>query len=406
VDGVEQAGQDALSVAAACPACRAPESEPIYELSKAPVTCASVFDTAADARAVPTGDVRLVCCRRCGLLYNAQFDPAAAEVGARYESDQGASPHFGAYARELAESWIERYGLRGKTIIEVGSGQGEFMAQLVDRGVGRAIGFDPLANPARSTNPRIELIAQRFPDDDVDVEAAALVSRHTLEHVADVAGFMAAIQRWCARDAGRVVLVEVPATERILGERAFWDVYYEHCNYFTARTLRGVFERAGFAVQRLDLTYGDQYLVIEATVPQTPSRDQPATSDPDSALRDALAFGAEARARVQRCTARLRQLGEQHGLPVIWQGASKTVGLLTAVGEPSPAAFAVDLSPARHDRYLPGSGLMVRAPAALAIARPHDVVLMNPVYETEVLAEIQKLSPGTRLTSINRLFAT
>ncbi len=392
-------------MAAPCPVCASPESELIYQLDRVPVTCASVFNSAAEARGVPTGTVRLVCCHQCGFLYNNQFDQAVADVGARYESDQGASAHFGAYARELALRWVEDYGLRRATVIEVGCGQGEFLGHLLDQGVGAAVGFDPLANTTRPLRHGVKLVASRFEAGGEDIDAAALVCRHTLEHVADVMPFMAAIHRWCARSADRVVLFEVPATERILSEVAFWDIYYEHCNYFTANTLRDVFERAGFDVQRLELTYGEQYLVVEARATQQLVGGKSAV-DPAGALAAARVFGGAARARVDRCRARLRAMATERGLPVIWQGASKTVGLLTAIGEPTPALFAVDASPSRHDQYLPGSGLGIRAPAVLATTRPRDVILMNPVYVSEVRAELDALTPHTQLTTINQLFAT
>jgi hypothetical protein len=200
-----------------------------------------------------------------------------------------------------------------------------------------------------------------------------------------------------------VLLFEVPATERIVDERAFWDVYYEHCNYFTAPTLRLAFERAGFTVQRLDRLYGGQYLIAEAIL--TESRAAPAASSVTPALDAAREFGAAVRLMVERSNARLRRLAADGGPIVLWQGAAKTVGFLTALHSTEAIAFAVDASPARHGRYLPGSGLQVRAPETLRESRPATVVLMNPVYAAEVRAKLDTLTPATRLLTVNELFA-
>ena len=40
--------------------------------------------------------------------------------------------------------------------------------------------------------------------------------------------------------------IETPAWEWIVEHGAFWDVFYEHCNYFTGATLRRLCEHAGF----------------------------------------------------------------------------------------------------------------------------------------------------------------
>jgi hypothetical protein len=49
-----------------------------------------------------------------------------------------------------------------------------------------------------------------------------------------------------------------------LEEEAFWDVYYEHCSYFSAGSLTRLFRKAAFDVLQVGREYGDQYVTIEA----------------------------------------------------------------------------------------------------------------------------------------------
>ncbi|NJM57780.1 MAG: hypothetical protein HC857_10560 [Synechococcales cyanobacterium RU_4_20] len=42
-----------------------------------------------------------------------------------------------------------------------------------------------------------------------------------------------------------MVYFEVPDAERIFAERAFWDVYYEHCSYFSPPSLTALCGAAG-----------------------------------------------------------------------------------------------------------------------------------------------------------------
>ena len=48
-----------------------------------------------------------------------------------------------------------------------------------------------------------------------------------------------------------MLFVEVPDTMRILVEGAFWDVYYEHCSYFTLGSLGRLLQREKFGLRSL-----------------------------------------------------------------------------------------------------------------------------------------------------------
>jgi SAM-dependent methyltransferase len=385
-----------------CPVCGHLGSTDFFSATGLPVTCASIFPTREEALAVPRGNLTLTSCNACSFVFNRTFDPTLSEVGARYESSQGASGAFSAFAEGLSRDWIERYGLAGKTVLEVGCGGGDFLARLVHDGVSRGVGIDPLADESKNgADPRLVLIAASFDERSLEVAADALVCRHTLEHVRDVSGFLKVVRHWAARASHRVVLFELPAAERVFAERAFWDTYYEHCNYFTEQTLRHAFELAGFEVLALKSVYGSQYLILEARAADAPSHE----SRVDVARAQAAygAYGHDVRSSIARCQAELEQLRDASPPLVVWQGASKTVGFLSMLADASVVDSAVELNPARHGKFLPGSGLAVHAPRELTRLRPGHVVLMNPIYLSEVTAEVRRLGLASAVHSVNTL---
>lgn len=385
-----------------CPVCAAQEIEWFYRLDNAPVSCTAILDTPIEAAAVPTAAVDLGLCRACGFVFNTDFDQTLGEIGARYESSQASSAHFSAFARDLAHSWVEKYRLHGKRVLEVGCGHGDFLNLLAQADVNECLGLDPLGRPrdGRLGDGRVEIRAERFNARTIDLTADALVCRHTLEHIGDIDQFLRLFARWAAHDRNRVVLIEVPGSERVFEECAFWDIYYEHCSYFTESTLRYAFERAGLEVLSIKSAYDGQYLLLEARA-GSPTRH---IDMPPYDRRLYLQFAQHARDSIASCRRSLQRLNNGGAGVVLWQGAAKTVGLLAALGSSSDIACAVDLSPSRHDRYLPGSGLMVRAPEALRRLSPAHVVLMNPVYKSEVAAQLSALSPASQLHTINELF--
>ena len=373
-----------------------------YSMQNAPVTVASVFPNREQAMATPTGELSICVCRTCGFIFNEAFDPALGELGESYESSQAASPHFTAFARSLAAEWIKRYRLEGKTVLEVGCGSGAFLKTMIECGIGDAVGIDPLAR-ASAAPEGARVMVRRFDSDCASIAADALVCRHTLEHVQDVRGFLAAVRNWATQDPARVVLFELPDAERIFSERAFWDIYYEHCNYFTAATLRRTFEAQGFRVLRCSRAYGDQYLILEAAATDAPVA--PETFSYENAEALCKQFAQDVRGSIARCERELRKLAAEGAPVVIWQAASKTVGFLSALSNYDCIHSAVDLSEQRQGRFLPASGLAVHAPDKLREINPGHVVLMNPVYVREVAASVAALALSARVHTVNELLA-
>lgn len=405
---LEAARNPGQALAAQCPSCGHGEALDLLTISSAPVLVCSVFPDADAARATPGGTLHLVCCSACGFLFNRVFDLAMALAGAGYESTQAASPVFNKFADGLAHDWVERYSLRGKRVIEVGCGQGDFMVALLRAGVGTMHGIDPLVLPSdipAEFADRVTLDASDFLDRHVRTPAAALVCRHSIEHIPDVSGFLRLVAAWSQANGNAPVLFEAPAAERIVHDGAFWDLFYEHCNYFTRSSMEIAFRRAGMEVTRNQLEYGDQYIVMDARYDAAAAAAAPGGATPE--WREAcVRFGAKASAAVQACRRRMKAFSEAPGGLVVWQGASKTVGLLTAIGSDVPLRFAVDQNVRRHGFYLPPWGLQVRPPQAIRDARPGHVVLMNAVYFDEVRKQLDAMDrQATVLHAIDDVIA-
>lgn len=384
-----------------CPVCGSTQTTSVYSVAAAPVTCTAVFDDAVQARAVPSGPIDLAVCAGCGLAFNQAWNPELAEQGAAldvgYETSQAASRHFSQFARHLAANWVQRYDLRGQTVIEVGAGGGDFLRELIHAGVAQVTAIDPMT-PPDCAHIQISVRREWFGAMHHDCPGQALICRHTLEHIPQVSVFLRAVHAWAAYAPERVVLFELPSAERIIEEAAFWDVYYEHCNYFTEATLRAAFVQAGFELRRLENVYDGQYWIVEAVA--APS--SLVSVDVAREQQRWQTFGSQAQAAAARVRTALRRLSAD-GPVVLWQGAAKTVGVLAASEATDAITCAVDLSPGRRNKFLPGSGLAVYAPEVLSTIQPRHIVLMNPVYYDEVHRQLQALEVRGHLWTMNEL---
>ncbi len=389
---------------ARCPACSSADLELLYEQESIPVNSCLLLEGEQEAREFPRGDMRLAICHGCGFATNLAFDQANAEYSDRYEETQGFSPRFRAFARALAQRWIDRYDIRGRRVLEIGCGKGEFLALICELGQNTGIGVDPSAIPERlETSADVTLLPERLGPQHADLAPDVIVCRHTLEHIGDVRGFMRLVRQIVGDREDTVVLFELPDVLRVLREVAIWDVYYEHCSYFTTGSLARLFRDSGFDVLNLELDFDDQYILLEAR--PRPAGRAPA---PALALEDDLGTVLEAAADfarrhgevLQGWRAALHEESRSGSRCVIWGGGSKGVAYLTTIDTGGDVRYVVDINPHKHGKYMAGTGQLVVAPEFLKDYRPDVVVAMNAVYTEEIGADLDRLGVQTTLRAV------
>lgn len=380
-----------------CPACGGSGLDVFFQQHDVPVTSNVSFRSREEALAVARGDLRLAFCHGCGMVMNVAYEEQP--LGEEIETSQAASSRFQEYANEIARRWIERHGLEGETVLEIGCARGEFLNTMVAQGAGRGIGVDPvLANPdAPRSTEAITYVGDVFRAEHLDDSVRAIVCRHTLEHIYETRTFLDRV-RSAIGERDIVVLFEVPDAERVLRDAEFHDIYYEHCSYFATGSLERLFRRTGFDVLGVQRTFSGQYLVIEAR-PGAPAADEPPTGDDDRARlwQQARAFGEGYAERLGQIEGMLRESARLGERVVFWGAGSKATSLVTSLSSPEWVDCVVDINPRKWGTYIAGTGHAVVAPEHLTEARPDVVVLMNPAYRVEVGRMLDELGVAPRL---------
>jgi SAM-dependent methyltransferase len=393
-----------------------------YTLAGVPQHSCLLMASRDEATGFPRGDIELWGCSACGFVFNARFDPATQRFSALYEETQAFSPRFTRFAESLAAQLVERYGIRGRRVLEIGCGKGDFLATLCRLGPNRGVGIDPAYVPERqpAASADVTFLRERYSAAHASIEADFICCRHTLEHIANPLDFMQSIRAAVDHRPDVRVFIEVPDATRILAEGAFWDVYYEHCAYFTPASLVRLMGAAGFIVEDLDLAFDDQYLLLTArpdegapAAPATPAAlPGPARGAPSPASVAALldSFPRVAAGQIdhwRRWLAAVRSSSAMRpasaGRPAsavqpaatarvaLWGSGSKGVAFLTTLGLDREIACVVDVNPHRQGRFMPGTGHPIVAPSHLIDNPPTHVVAMNPAYREEIRASLRDL---------------
>ncbi len=304
---------------------------------------------------------------------------------------------------------IERYDLHNKEIIEIGCGQGEFLILLCELGQNRGIGFDPAYDnrrPVGMQSDRVTFIADFYSEEYTRYHADFVCCKMTLEHIPDTAEFVGRVRRSIGDRLETTVFFQVPSARYVLGDLAFWDVYYEHCSYFDANALTYLFESCGFQVLDTHTEYDDQYLVIEAKPVQGKS---PNPKFSPAAVEDLLQaveqFRTQCAAQFAHWNELLTQLAAAEQRVVIWGGGSKGVAFLTALERSDIIRYAVDINPNKHGTYMAGTGHEIVGPATMATYRPAVVIVMNPIYCEEIRQELVGLGVQAKLLAIDEDFS-
>lgn len=334
-------------------------SRVLYEQNDFPILQNRVYETYQQAENCPRGDIRIIEDQRTGLIYNDAFDSVLIKYDSHYNNEQGVSPFFQQHLNQVKE--ILRFKLGDQDLVEVGCGKGLFLEMLLADGF-QITGFDPTYE---GNNPRV---VKEYFKPGVLKPSKGLVLRHVLEHVSNPYQFLSDLRD--ANGGSGLIYIEVPCFDWICNKRAWFDIFYEHVNYFRMTDFFKMFSQ----VQASGKLFGDQYLYVVAdlknlTKPTYQSTD--AILFPENFLENLISIEQYTNSRNA----------------IVWGGASKGVIyslLRERIGKPVSAV--VDVNPAKQKKFLPVTGLKVLSVEEVLLQFPVDTMayVMNSNYLDEI----------------------
>lgn len=361
-----------------------------------------VLPTRAAAEAFPKGAVRMLRCSNCSFVWNADFDQNCISYDGNYNNDATSSPYYLAHLDDVADRVIASVGSEMPLhYVEIGCGEGDFLRLVCTRAKGRvtsATGFDP-SFTGDDKLPECAVVHRTFftPElvSKIPEDTNVICSRHTIEHVADVQVFAAALA--AAMAPGRTLFLETPNADWILENAAFQDFFYEHCSIYTPRSIETLLSQQGLECE-VSAVYDGQYMWITAKLAELDTLDAaPQVGDvlAKKYLKDQGKLLHDWRAYL---TDR-----KQHGPVALWGGSSKgvTFALLFNTSGDQLVDCVIDLNEAKQEQFMPTSGTKIVSPQTAHNSGVSTIVIMNPNYEDEIREQILTMGWDVEVVVLN-----
>jgi len=381
-----------------CPVCGGAPLEHLISIPEVPTLCNRLCASESEAANAPCGNISLRYCPDCGHIVNSAFDQAGVKYDGRFENTLTFSPRYRQYAEVMADRIIERYGLTGKSIVEIGCGSADFLRLLCGAG-NHGEGYDPSQPTSRSAagHGSVEIIGRNFAVEDAR-GADFVCCRHVLEHLPEPMDLLRQLRESIAVKADAAVGFEVPNGLFTLDRLGIWDIIHEHVSYFTPSSLVRAFHSAGFTVCCAESTFDDQYLWLEACVDGQASPIDLPIRPPDALYRS---FSQRFAERVAQWRQRIEESRSDRRQVVIWGAGAKGVMFLNLLRMPAGAGvdWVVDINPRKHGHFVPLMGQRIVGPDHLLQDPPDLVVVMNPEYQGEVRSMIDDMGIGCEVVS-------
>lgn len=311
-------------------------------------------------------------CPSCGLV-QLKIDPV--DYYKEVITAAVLSPHAKLTRLTEMNAFVDRFGLRGKKALEIGSARGDMLEVMAEAGLD-AMGLEYAPKSIEYAKGKGRNIHLGYINDfNPEAKADVFFSYNYLEHQPDAKAFIQSVHRVTTPDA--IGYVTVPNLEYLLASKCLYEFVADHLVYFTQRTLSLAFEMNGFDVLSCQAINNDND--IEIIVQK----------------RRQLNLSSYV-AEVDDLSVRLNELVAQYAATgkkiAVWGAGHRTLALL-AISRINKIEFIVDSADFKQGKYSPVMFNKIVSPKDLEASDVDAIIIMVPgLYPEEVLKTVRKFN--------------
>jgi Methyltransferase domain len=343
-----------------CPACNGAQ---FHELIDFGIMPRSGIFLSNPEQAAPTRRLRFEYCEGCALVRQHPLPSYAPDYT---HVSRPTARQLPSYAPDIISRLIAATQVND-LIVEVGANDGTFLSVLAQAGFESRLGIEPSHSLAVcGEQSGHEIVVAHLDQQSAQAiraqrgAAAAVLCRHTLEHVADPTSLLRAMATLLA-DEG-LLFVEVPDTQPVIDTLRGFELWDEHLFYFSMANLRRLLAQCGFAVEHMQSVHhrNSQNIICWARKRQRPQNE---IESPGTLIQACRAF----RRRWSAYSEALQAQSHSWMQPVFATGASHPQSnflLFTGIGH--QVSGLVDEDPVKLGKW-------VALPQAVRISHPSEL---------------------------------
>lgn len=330
-------------------------------------------------------DLRVRQCSACGLV---QLDNEPVSYHKDVVRAAGFSPEMRAFRTRQFGSFLKKYELAGRKIVEIGCGRGEYLSLMNACGAeGRGLEHDVYS--VRQCLKSGLKVSQGYPSPGgrriPGGPFAGFFMLNFLEHMPDPHGALRAIGS--NLKAGGIGLIEVPNFDMITRKKLFSEFIPDHLFYFDKETLNSTLQRGGFEILESREVWHEYSLsaVVRKREPLNLS-----------------AFSRQQSKLTEQISAYLARFGRTS--VAVWGAGHQALAVLALAGLSGKIKYVVDSAPFKQGKYTPASHVPIVSPDKLAEDPVEAVIVMAASYSDEVARTLRGRFGGKIRVAILRDF--
>ena len=325
------------------------------------------------------GPVRLRYNKSLNFIENDAFDEKIINYNSDYDNSQSYSQEFKKHMIKVFNI-IKKNLIKNSKIVEVGCGQGHFIDLISNNSNYEVRGFD---TSYKGKNKKIE---KRYLTKSDSISADMVVLRHVLEHIPKPYEFLLLLKSVFKKSK---IYIEVPEFNWIKKNKAFFDITYEHVNYFTQTSLGKLFKKK----REQGLLFNRQYQYLIADIKDL---NESFKSDYYSHNWEYKSFESLFPDIIDIMN-KVKKVARNNSI-YIWGAGTKGCIFLNHCKNSNllinKIKFAIDINPNKIGKYLPGSLIQIKSKEFFfkKIKNNDTLLISNPIYKSEIIKEIKKNS--------------
>ena len=311
-------------------------------------------------------DLNLFQCSSCGLVQLSEKPVSYYKEVIRASSFSSEMKRF---RSEQFVSWVDKYNLKGKSILEVGCGRGEYLSILKQTEVSLAHGIEYSKESVSSCiNSEISVTKGFFGDENFVLPKQkydGFICLNFIEHWPNPNKVLAHLKKNLSEDA--IGIIEVPNFDMILKQGLYSEFISDHLFYFTKDTLTFMLNYNGFEVIECSVIWHDY--ILSAVVRK--------------------------RKRIDLSLLKSRKLNVETELNsfidkfekkevAIWGAGHQSLAVMSLAKLENKIRYVVDSAPFKQGKYTPATHFPIVAPIELVNNPVKAVIIIAASYSNEV----------------------